>query len=221
MPQGYGISYTGEDEEQKEASAFLSKAFLVVIFLVLMVLLVEFNSVAQTFIILASVLLSIGGVFWGLFITQTTFGIIMTGIGIISLAGIIVNNGIIMIDYTNKLVAKGYVMRKAITHAGVVRFRPVMLTMVTAVLGMLPMSVGYGINFFKFRIEKGAEMSQFWAGMANSVIFGLVFGTILTLVVVPVLYSFTGKGLNEGARPKRRVVKAIAERVSRFIKGAR
>jgi multidrug efflux pump subunit AcrB len=192
LPAGYSIKYTGEDEEQMEAQVFLVKAFSIAIFLILMVLLIEFNSVAQTLIILATVLLSIGGVFWGLLITQTTFGIIMSGIGIISLAGIVVNNGIIMIDYTNKLIIKGYAMRDAIVRAGVIRFRPVMLTAVTSILGMLPMSIGYGINFAHLRIEKGAEMSQWWVSMANAIIFGLAFATMLTLIIVPVLYSFIG-----------------------------
>jgi multidrug efflux pump subunit AcrB len=160
--------------------------------------------------------LSIGGAFWGLLITQTTFGIIMTGLGIISLAGIIVNNGILMIDYSNKLRDAGLNMRNAVVTAGVVRFRPVMLTTITAILGMLPMSVGWGINFSKLRLEKGAEMSQWWVGMANCIIFGLLFGTLLTLIIVPVLYSYTGRGLND-EEPKepffKRVFGALMERI--------
>ena len=216
LPDNYRIKFTGEDEEQQEATAFLSKAFVIALFLILMVLLIEFNSVSQTAIILGTVLLSIGGVFWGLLITRTTFGVIMTGMGVISLAGIIVNNGIIMIDYTNKLRERGYSVREAVSHAGAIRFRPVMLTTVTAILGLLPMAVGYGINFSRFRIEKGAEMSQWWAGMANSVIFGLAIGTMLTLVVVPVLYSFTGKGLDNEDGSKQGLIKRLFSLVSRY-----
>ncbi len=194
-PEGYSISFTGETEDQQEASSFLSKAFIVALFLILMVLMIEFNSVSQTMIILATVLLSLGGVFWGLLITGSQFGIIMTGIGVISLAGIVVNNGIILIDYTNKLREKGTPMREAIIHGGAVRFRPVLLTAVTAIFGMLPMAIGYGLNARTFMIEKGAEMSQWWGAMANAIIFGLSFATVLTLIVVPVLYSFTGGGL--------------------------
>lgn len=197
MPAGYAIEYTGEKEDQDEASQFLGKAFLIAIFLILMILMVEFNSVSQTLIILGTVLLSLGGVFWGLLVTQTSFGIIMTGIGIISLAGVVVNNGIILIDYTNKLREKGYNMRDAIVHGGAVRFRPVMLTAMTAILGMLPMATGYGISVRNLSIEKGAEMAQWWGPMANAIIFGLSFATVLTLIVVPVLYSFTGGGLKE------------------------
>jgi CzcA family heavy metal efflux pump len=213
LPDDYKIKFTGEDEEQQEASAFLARAFMIALFLILMVLMIEFNSISHTFIILGTVLLSIGGVFWGLLITRTAFGVIMSGMGVISLAGVIVNNGIIMIDYTNKLRERGYSMREAVAHAGAVRFRPVMLTAVTAILGLLPMAIGYGINFSRFRIEKGAEMSQFWIGMANSVIFGLAIGTLLTLVVVPVLYSFTGGGLKEDDRRiKQRILDILQRR---------
>lgn len=197
IPAGYNINYTGEKEDQDEAVAFLSKAFSIAIFLILMVLMIEFNSIAQTAIILGTVLLSLGGVFWGLLITQTPFGIMMTGIGIISLAGVVVNNGIILIDYTNKLREQGYKLKDAIIHGGAVRFRPVLLTALTAILGMLPMATGYGLSVRTFSIEKGAEMAQWWGPMANAIIFGLSFATILTLVVVPVLYSFTGEGISK------------------------
>lgn len=197
LPAGYVINYTGETEDQQEASVFLQQALLIAIFLILMVLLIEFNSVSQTLIILATILLSIGGVFWGLTITRTNFGIIMTGIGAISLAGIVINNGIVLIDYTNKLREMGMKMRDAIVHAGAVRFRPVMLTAWTTILGMVPMAAGLGIDIKNFTIVTGAEMKQWWGPMAIAVIFGLAFATMLTLVVVPVLYSFTDGGINE------------------------
>lgn len=197
LPPGYMINYTGETEDQQEASSFLGKALLVALFLILMVLLIEFNSFSQTFIILFTIILSIGGIFWGLTITGTNFGIIMTGIGAISLAGIVINNGIVLIDYTNQLRAAGMKMREAIIRAGAVRFRPVMLTAWTTVLGMVPMATGLGIDFKNMQVVTGAEMSQWWSPMANAVIFGLGFSTMLTLIVVPVLYSFTGGGLNK------------------------
>lgn len=213
LPPGYSINFTGETEEQEEASAFLMKAFTIAIFLILMVLLIEFNSVSQTLIILGTVLLSLGGVFWGLLITGTNFGIIMTGIGVISLAGVVVNNGIILIDYTNKLRSEGYGMREAVVHAGAVRFRPVMLTAWTAILGMIPMATGLGISVTTLSISTGAEMSQWWGPMANAVIFGLAFATMLTLIVVPVLYSFTGGGLQENNN-KKMSLKDILRRVN-------
>ncbi len=216
VPDGYTINYTGETEDQQEAVQFLSRAFVIALFLILMVLLIEFNSVSQTMIILATVLLSLGGVFWGLLITGTPFGIIMTGIGVISLAGVVVNNGIILIDYTNKLRAKGIPMREAIIRGGAVRFRPVMLTAVTAIFGMLPMAIGYGLNARTFMIEKGAEMSQWWGAMANAIIFGLSFATILTLVVVPVLYSFTSGGLKDEDKNRKRTT--IKDMIDEFRK---
>lgn len=204
LPAGYTIDYTGETEDQKEASSFLSSALLVALFLILMVLLIEFNSFSQTFIILFTIILSIGGIFWGLTLTGTNFGIIMTGIGAISLAGIVINNGIVLIDYTNHLRKQGMKMRDAVIRAGAVRFRPVMLTAWTTVLGMVPMATGFGVDFKKLEFTYGAEMAQWWGPMANAVIFGLAFSTMLTLVIVPVLYSYTDGGLKEGEEKKKR-----------------
>lgn len=218
LPPGYMISYTGETEDQQEASSFLGKALVVALFLILMVLLIEFNSFSQTFIILFTIILSIGGIFWGLTITNTNFGIIMTGIGAISLAGIVINNGIVLIDYTNQLRREGMKMRDAIIRAGAVRFRPVMLTAWTTVLGMVPMATGYGFDFKNFKFVTGAEMSQWWSPMANAVIFGLGFSTMLTLIVVPVLYSFTGGGLKKDENPDYKR-ENIFTRIYNFFKG--
>jgi len=201
LPTGYTINYTGETEDQEDAMKFLSLAFIVVVFLITIVLLLEFNYIPHVLIINTTVLLSFGGVFWGLLITYTNFGLIMTGIGLISLAGVVVNNGIILIDFTNHLLTKEMNMREAVVKAAAIRFRPVMLTAITGILSLLPMSVGYGFNVKTFSIESGAEMSQFWSSMSNAVIFGLAFSTILTLVLVPVLYSFTKGGLKNDVRP--------------------
>ncbi len=162
-----------------------------------MVLLIEFNSFKQSLIILFTIVLSIGGIFWGLLITGTNFGIIMTGIGTISLAGVVINNGIVLIDYINQLRTEGLALRDAIIRAGAVRFRPVMLTAWTTILGMIPMATGYGVDFKNMEFVTGAEMSQFWSPMANAVIFGLAFSTMLTLIIVPVLYSLATGGLKQ------------------------
>lgn len=220
LPPGYMISYTGETEDQQEASSFLGKALVVALFLILMVLLIEFNSFSQTFIILFTIILSIGGIFWGLTITNTNFGIIMTGIGAISLAGIVINNGIVLIDYTNQLRREGMKMRDAIIRAGAVRFRPVMLTAWTTVLGMVPMATGYGFDFKNFKFVTGAEMSQWWSPMANAVIFGLGFSTMLTLIVVPVLYSFTDGGLKKDENPDYKK-ENLFKRIYNFFKGVK
>ncbi|PLX79350.1 MAG: AcrB/AcrD/AcrF family protein [Desulfuromonas sp.] len=188
LPDGYQIRYSGEQEEQQKASAFLSKAFIGAVLLISLVLITQFNSVRQTFIVMTSVLLSLTGVFLGLMLANMRFGIIMTGIGVISLAGVVVNNAIVLIDYINQQRRDGMELREALLHAGTVRFRPVLLTAVTTILGLLPMAVGISFDFRSFAWEVGAESADWWGPMAVAVIFGLAFATILTLVVVPVLY---------------------------------
>ncbi len=189
VPAGYRVNYAGEQEEQQKASAFLGKAFLIAIFLIALVLITQFNSVSQTFIVMTSVVLSLTGVFVGLMVTVTPFGIIMTGIGVISLAGVVVNNAIVLIDYINQLRQQGLNLHDALVKAGTVRFRPVMLTAMTTILGLLPMAVGVSFDFSSFSWEVGGESAEWWGPMAIAVIFGLAVATLLTLVVVPVLYS--------------------------------
>ena len=189
LPAGYQITYSGEQQEQQKAAAFLSKAFIGAILLIMLVLITQFNSVLQTLIVMTSVLLSLTGVFLGLMVTATPFGIIMTGIGVISLAGVVVNNAIVLIDYINQLVKEGMELNAALIRAGTVRFRPVMLTATTTILGLLPMAVGVSFDFKTFSWVIGGESADWWGPMAVAVIFGLAFATLLTLVVVPVLYS--------------------------------
>lgn len=189
LPAGYQVNYSGEQEEQQKAAAFLSKAFVGAILLIMLVLITQFNSVLQTLIVMTSVLLSLTGVFLGLMITSTPFGIIMTGIGIISLAGVVVNNAIVLIDYINLLLKDGMELNTALIRAGTVRFRPVLLTAATTILGLLPMAIGISFDFKTFSWVIGGESADWWGPMAVAVIFGLAFATLLTLVVVPVLYS--------------------------------
>ncbi|MBU2499527.1 MAG: efflux RND transporter permease subunit, partial [Proteobacteria bacterium] len=198
-PRGYTYQFTGEQREQAKAQAFLSKAFVATLFLILVVLLTQFNSFATPFIILTSVLLSLIGVFFGLLVTGKAFGIIMTGIGVISLAGVVVNNAIVLIDYYNQLLSKGLSSRDALLRAGLVRFRPVMLTAITTILGLLPMASGVSFDFKKFAWDIGGESSQWWGPMAVAVIFGLGVATLLTLIVVPVLCSLAHGLKNQGA----------------------
>ena len=189
LPAGYRLDYSGEQEEQQKASAFLGKAFVVALFLIVLVLITQFNSVSQTFIVMTSVILSLSGVFFGLMVTMTNFGIIMTGIGVISLAGVVVNNAIVLIDYINQLRRQGVELYDALLRAGIVRFRPVMLTAITTILGLLPMAVGVSFDFRNLSMIIGGESAQWWGPMAVAVIFGLAIATLLTLVVVPVLYA--------------------------------
>jgi len=194
-PRGYSYAFAGEQEEQRKAQEFLSEAFVAAIFLIFMVLVAQFNSLGTPLIVLTSVALSFIGVFAGLLITGTAFGIIMTGVGIISLAGVVVNNAIVLIDYFEQLKKSGMRTREALLAAGLTRFRPVLLTAVTTILGLLPMALGISFDFFRMQLVTESESAQWWGPMAVAVIFGLLAATLLTLVVVPVLCS-----LQDGAR---------------------
>jgi len=194
LPPGYTYKFTGEDEEQKESQAFLTNAFILALFLIFLILVTLFNSVVQPVIILTSVILSLGGAFWGLAVIGSPFGVIMTGVGVISLAGVVVNNAIVLIDYTNKLRESGLAVRDAVIAAGATRLRPVVLTAVTTILGLLPMVSGISYNFHLMTMSWTSESSQWWRSMAIVVIFGLLIATILTLVVVPTLYAMIEEG---------------------------
>jgi multidrug efflux pump subunit AcrB len=188
LPPGYSVKFTGEFEFQQESQEFLLKAFLVALLLIFLILVSMFNSVIQPFIIMTSVILSLGGAFLGLMIFRSPFGIIMTGVGVISLAGVVVNNAIVLIDYTNKLRQRGYALRDSVIAAGATRLRPVLLTAVTTILGLIPMVTGISFDFHSWTMSWVSESSQWWRSMAVVVIFGLVVATFLTLVVVPTLY---------------------------------
>lgn len=189
LPPGYVMSFTGENEDMVETESFLSRAFLIALFLIALILIAQFNSVLQTLIIMSSVILSLAGVFMGLYLFDMRFSVLMSGIGCISLAGVVVNNAIVLLDFINQRRAEGAETQAAIIEAGATRFRPVMLTAVTTVLGLVPMAMGVSFDFRNWEWVFGGESSQYWGPMAVAVIFGLGFATILTLIVVPVLYS--------------------------------
>lgn len=189
LPPGFHLSQGGASDEQQETQEFLSRAFLIAIFLIALVLVSQFNSFLKPAIILASVVLSLVGVLWGLILTGTPFGIMMTGLGVISLAGIVVNNAIVLIDYIEQLRRRGMQTRDALVQAGLTRFRPVLLTAITTVLGLLPMAVGVSVDFRRFTFIIGSQSASWWGPMAVAVIAGLVVATVLTLVMVPTLYS--------------------------------
>jgi len=188
LPPGYKMTFTGEFEFQQESEDFLSKAFLVALLFIFLILVSMFNSVSQPFIIMTSVILSLGGAFLGLTLFQSPFGIIMTGVGVISLAGVVVNNAIVLIDYTNRLRERGMAIKDAVISAGATRLRPVLLTAVTTILGLIPMITGISFDFHKGAMSWVSESSQWWQSMAIVVVFGLIVATFLTLVVVPTLY---------------------------------
>ena len=186
---GYSLRLGGANDEQRESQAFLSMAFAVAVCLIAIVLVSQFNSYSTPLIILGTVVLSLVGVLWGLVITKTPFGVIMTGLGVISLAGVVVNNAIVLLDYVGQLRERGIGMHEALITAGVVRFRPVMLTAVTTILGLVPMAIGVSIDFSNLRVLMGGASATWWGPMAVAVIFGLAFATVLTLVMVPTFYS--------------------------------
>ena len=189
LPKGYYLDYTGQNEEQTKASAFLGKAFMIAILLIFLILVIQFNSLSQPLIIMSAVVISLIGVFLGLIVYQMAFGIIMTGIGVISLAGVVVNNNIVLIDYINVLRRRGFDRREAIIRAGLRRFRPVTLTAITTVLGLIPLTFGFGFDIYTFSFSSSGQSAEFWKSMGIAVIFGLAFATVLTLVIVPTFYS--------------------------------
>ena len=193
LPVGYTFQYTGENEEFEKSQRFMTQAFIIAILLIAFVLVTQFDSVLSPFIIMTSVILSLIGVFLGLIITQTPFGVIMTGMGVISLAGVVVNNAIVLIDYINVLRKRGKACRDAIITAGTTRLRPVLLTAITTMLSLTPMAIGVSLDVHTLdpreMIVFGSESSQWWGPMAVAVIFGLMVATLLTLFVVPCLYS--------------------------------
>jgi multidrug efflux pump subunit AcrB len=213
VPDGVTVKFTGEQEEQAKSMEFLVNALLIAISLIFLIIVAQFNSVITPLIIMASVVLSTIGVFLGLVIFNMDFVVIMTGIGIISLAGVVVNNAIVLIDYTNLVrerkrdemgIKKGeYLIYSdlvgSIVESGKTRLRPVLLTAITTVLGLIPLAIGMNINFgtllssFDPQFYVGGDNANFWGPMAWTVIFGLTFATFLTLVIVPVMYLLADK----------------------------
>ncbi|HZD25378.1 MAG TPA: efflux RND transporter permease subunit, partial [Alphaproteobacteria bacterium] len=179
------VRFKGADEDQKEAGQFLVKAFGVALFVMAIILVTQFNSFYHAFLILTAVIMSTVGVLAGLIITGQTFGIVMTGIGIIALAGIVVNNNIVLIDTYAHLRRSGMEAREAVVRTGAQRLRPVMLTTVTTIFGLLPMVFQLNIDFVNRAVSFGAPSTQWWVQLATAVAFGLTFATVLTLVVTP------------------------------------
>jgi len=205
IPSGYSIDFTGQQEFQKEAEDFLSKAFLIALLMIFLILVIQFNSLSQPLIIMSAVVISLVGVFIGLIIYAMPFGIIMTGIGIISLAGVVVNNNIVLIDYINVLRRRGISRREALIRAGLRRFRPVTLTAITTILGLIPLTFGFGFDIYSFSIADSGESAEFWRSMGIAVIFGLAFATVLTLVIVPIIYSTLDDVANVLKMGKKRI----------------
>ena len=189
FPAEYSIGAGAGFDVRDEATTFLVQAFLIAVFLIFIVLVAQFNSLADPFIIMYAVFLSLGGVLWGFAISQQNFIIIMSGIGSIALAGVAVNNCIVLVDYTHKLLREGEPWRTAVVEAGRTRLRPVILTALTTVLALVPMAVGVSFDIRSFGIVVGSESAEYWKAFAWTMLYGLTFATITTLVVVPSLLS--------------------------------
>lgn len=181
------IEFKGEDEEQRDTMAFLGKAFATAIFLMAVILVTQFNSFYQMIMVLSAIVFSTAGILLGLLITAQPFGIVMVGIGIISLAGIVVNNNIVLIDTFNELRKSGMDSMEAAMRTGAQRFRPVILTAVTTVLGLMPMVLSMNIDFINRSVTFGAPSSQWWTQLSTAIAGGLTFATVLTLMLTPCL----------------------------------
>ena len=208
LPPGYSYAFTGEQQEQQESIAFLERAMLIALSIILVILVSQFNSILKPLIILASIVFSTIGVFGGIATFRMDFVVIMTGIGIVSLAGIVVNNAIVLIDYIDLLKKKKRkemglesntvlpedIARDCVIEGGKTRLRPVLLTAITTILGLLPLASGMNIDFtgllrdFDPNIYFGGDNVAFWGPISWTIIFGLTFSTFLTLVIVPSMY---------------------------------
>ena len=205
------VRFKGEDEEQKKAQAFLVKAFGVALFLMALILVTQFNSFYSAFLILSAVIMSTIGVFIGLLLTGQPFGVVMSGIGVIALAGIVVNNNIVLIDTFDRLKKESASVRDAILKTGAQRLRPVLLTTVTTILGLMPMVLGVNIDFVNRSVNIGAPSTQWWTQLSTAIVFGLAFATVLTLIVTPSALMLRG---NVAAwLERRRERKAAAQAV--------
>ncbi len=216
------IAFGGEDEEQAEAQEFLSNAFIVALFIMAIILVTQFNSFYSAVLILSAVIMSTIGVMLGLLLTNQPFGIVMSGVGVIALAGIVVNNNIVLIDTYDRLKKTVKDPRQAILLTGAQRLRPVLLTTVTTILGLMPMVLQINIDFFSRTVSVGAPSTQWWVQLATAIAFGLTFATVLTLLVTPSALMFRAnlRGWRDRRRERKqakaeaREAKAAEERKS-------
>jgi len=207
------IEVKGQNEQQQESQTFLQNAFLVALFVMAIILVTQFNSFYQAFLILSAVVFSTVGVFLGLAILQKPFGIVMSGIGVIALAGIVVNNNIVLIDTYNVLRREGVPAMEAILRTGAQRLRPVLMTTVTTILGLMPMVLEINIDFLGRNVEVGGPSTQWWSQLATAVAGGLAFATLLTLVLTPSLLALKVRR-DERKLARRNEIAAKAEYAS-------
>ncbi|MDX5419103.1 MAG: efflux RND transporter permease subunit [Hymenobacteraceae bacterium] len=198
-PEGYEVRMGGQQEEQEETANFLLVALVAAFCIIFLILVTQFNSVSKPFIILSEVLFSIIGVLLGFSIFGMDVSIVMTGVGIVALAGIVVKNGILIVEFTDMLLAEGKELKEAIVEAGKTRLNPVLLTATATILGLIPLALGINLNFYTLFTEfkpsffMGGDSVAFWGPLAWTIIFGLGFATIITLLIVPVMYLLNQK----------------------------
>jgi len=196
---GVEIVMTGEQEQQKETQSFLGMAMMASIGLIILILVTQFNSTSKPILILTAIFFSIIGVLLGFAIFNMDFSVVMTGIGVVALAGIVVRNGILLVEFTDLLRSKGVPLREAIIEAGRTRMTPVLLTAGATILGLIPLAVGLNMDFAKLftefnpHIYLGGDSVAFWGPLSWTMIFGLGFSTFLTLVLVPAMYLLNEK----------------------------
>jgi multidrug efflux pump len=179
------VEFKGQDEEQQKSADFLKNAFSVALFIMFVILVTQFNSISSSLLIMVAIIMSTAGVFLGLMITGQAFSIVMNGIGVVALAGIVVNNNIVLIDTFDRLKHSADSIETAILQTGAQRLRPVMLTTVTTILGLVPMVLQINIDFAERSMSIGAPSTQWWVQLSTSIAFGLAFATVLTLVFTP------------------------------------
>jgi multidrug efflux pump subunit AcrB len=205
-PDGVSIRMAGEQEEQKETAAFLGSALLISLGLILIILVTQFNSISKPIIILIEILFSIIGVILGITLFRMEMSIVMSGIGIVALAGIVVRNGILLVEFTDLLISQGMPVKEAVIEAGRTRMTPVLLTATATILGLIPLAVGLNIDFallfseFNPHIYFGGDNVAFWGPLSWTMIFGLSFATFLTLILVPCMYLLSA---NNSSRIKK------------------
>ena len=218
-PDGVEIKMTGEQEQQKETTDFLGVAAMAAIGLIVLILVIQFNSISKTLVIMTVILFSIIGVLLGFSIFRMEISIVMSGIGVMALAGIVVRNGILLVEFTDLLLSQGVELKEAIIEAARTRMTPVLLTAMAATLGLVPLAIGFNIDFvalftdFNPHIFFGGDNVAFWGPLSWTMIFGLVFGTFLTLFLVPVMYLLV-------AKLKQRVFKTKVKPVDEISEGA-
>lgn len=211
------IKITGEQEDQQESMLFLMNAMLLALFLIMFILVTQFNSMSKPIIIISEVIFSIIGVLLGYMLFDMTISIIMTGMGIVALAGIVVRNGILLVEFTDVLIAKGMKTREAIIEAGKTRITPVVLTATATILGLVPLAIGMNINFVTLftelnpHIHFGGDNVAFFGPLSWTIIFGLSFATFLTLILIPVMYLLIH---TRAVRKQRRKSNRIAKKAN-------